>query len=235
MIVVPSIDIEGGRVVKRIRGVRGSGRSDLGDPLEWAERWRREGCRGLHVVDLDAAEGVGSNRETIGRLLEASSVPVAIGGGFRTTEEIEVWVDRGTTRILLSTRAWLDAAWRREIVSKFGDRLTFCADVSTGRLRLDGWRSDGPTLDEALRELATLGAGSLLYTAIEPEGTGRGIPLGELEHVRSEFVGELRYAGGIGSRADLETLARTRVDVATVGHALISGELPGSVVHEEFE
>jgi phosphoribosylformimino-5-aminoimidazole carboxamide ribonucleotide (ProFAR) isomerase len=234
MIVVPSIDLERGRAVKRVRGVAGSGRTDLGDPEAWAERWLAAGCRGLHLVDLDAAEGVGSNREVIGRIVDASKVPVVLGGGVRTTEEIATWVDRGVSRLLVSTRAWQDPEWRREIAPQFREHLTFCADVDGGRLRVDGWRSDGPTLEDGLHELARLGATSLLYTAIAPEGSGRGIPMEELRRVRTGFAGELRYAGGIGRRSDLEQLAGARVDVATVGHALISGELPGSVLPEEF-
>ncbi len=235
MIVIPSIDLEAGRVVKRVRGVRGSGSTELGDPARWAERWVRAGARALHLIDLDGAEGSdGRSAEVARALLRTVPVPVAVGGGVRSTERIETWLGAGADRVLVATRFWSDRAWRGEIAGRFADRLTVCLDVDRGRLRLDGWRRDGPALPDAMEELTRLAIRSVLYTGIASEGTGEGGPVGEIAQLRGRFTGEIRAAGGIGGREDLERLAAAGADAAVLGHALVAGTLPESVLAEEF-
>ncbi len=235
MIVIPGIDLESGRVVKRVRGVRGSGATDLGDPAPWAERWVRAGARALHLVDLDGAEGSASASARAARsLLGSVPIPITVGGGVRSVEGIEGWLSAGADRVLVATRFWSDPAWREEVVGRFGGRLTVCLDVERGRLRLEGWTRDGPTLEEALDELDGLGVRSVLYTEVASEGTGRGAPEAEVARLRRRYAGELRAAGGIGGRDDLRRLAAAGADAAVVGHALVAGALPESVLAEEF-
>jgi phosphoribosylformimino-5-aminoimidazole carboxamide ribotide isomerase len=233
VIVLPSVDIEGGRAVKRERGARGSGFTDLGDPLAVARRWEEAGAKGVHVVDLDGAEGRGGNRELVVRLVRAAHVPVQVGGGVREERDLKELLTAGARRVLLSTRAWGDPAWLEQVAARFGPKVGLSFDVRDGRLSLRGWSTPGPTVEAGLAIAASAGVGFLLCTDIEREGRGQGMSLDVLRQVRQRFTGDLFAAGGIASREELKALASLGVDGVVVGRALYDGTLPTSVLQEE--
>lgn len=233
MIVLPSVDIEGGRAVKRERGARGSGLTDLGDPLDVVRRWERAGARGLHVVDLDGAEGKGGNRAMVLVILRNAKVPVQVGGGVREVGDLEELLEAGARRVLLSTRAWSDPAWLQDVAARYGPKVGLSFDVREGRLRLRGWSAPGPTVEEGLRLAKSSGVGFLLCTDIEREGRAQGMGREVLREVRSRFSGDLFAAGGVSTREELKGLASLGVDGVVVGRALYDGTLPDSVLQED--
>ena len=233
MIVLPSIDIEAGRGVKRVRGQRGSGLADLGDPLALAGRWRDAGARGLHVVDLDGAEGTGSNRPVVLQVLREARLPVQVSGGVRSTADLEELLAAGAWRVLLSTRAWTDPAWLEEVAARFGAKVGLSFDVEGDRLLLRGWKDPGPTVAEALGIARGAGVGLLLFTDVPREGIAKGIGREVVRELRRSFPGDLYVAGGISSRAEIGGLASLGVDGVVVGRALYDGLLPPDVLRED--
>jgi phosphoribosylformimino-5-aminoimidazole carboxamide ribotide isomerase len=234
MIVVPSLDVERGRVVKRERGREGTGLRVLGEPGDWIARWADQGARRLHLVDLDGAGGQGSNRSLVLALSGARKLPIQVGGGVRSLRDIEEVLGAGADRVLLSTSVWRDPQWGAEAVRRFGDRVGFALDLVGGRLALEGWTARGPRLDGALRQSSRAGVRWLVYTDIAREGTRRGIELEPLRRVRGQFSGELLVAGGIATREELRLLAAEGVDGAIVGRSLYDGSMPHGIVAEVF-
>ncbi len=230
MIVIPAIDLEDGRAVQRVRGVRGTGLEGLGTPAECLERWQAAGAARLHVVDLDAAERRGSNRTLLAMLLGRARVPVQVGGGVRGAEDVAELLAAGADRVLLSTSVWEDPVWRREAVRRFGPKVGFALDVREERLTLRGWTREGPPLDDALGAARSAGVGWIVVTEVEREGSGRGVDPTRLGRLRRGFPGELTIAGGVRAPADLRTLEEAGVDGAIVGRALYEGSLPMSVL-----
>ncbi|MDE1820522.1 MAG: 1-(5-phosphoribosyl)-5-[(5-phosphoribosylamino)methylideneamino] imidazole-4-carboxamide isomerase [Euryarchaeota archaeon] len=234
MIVLPSIDIEGGRAVKRERGERGTGLTDLGDPLELAQHWQRSGAKGLHVADLDGAEGSGRNREVILRLIRASKTPVQVGGGVREIADLEELLHAGAWRALLSTRGWSDPEWLKGVSARFGPRVGLSFDVRAGRLLLRGWKEAGPTVEEGLRIAGEAGIGFLLFTDVAREGRSGGIDRTTVRELRDRYDGDLYVAGGVASVEEVRALASAGVDGVIVGRALYDGKVPLSALREEF-
>ncbi len=234
MIVVPSIDVERGRVVKRERGRAGTGLTELGEPAQWARRWADRGARRLHVVDLDGAERTGTNRSALSGLIRAAGIPVQVGGGVRARPDVVELLATGADRVVLATSVWEAPEWRRSVVSEFGRRVGFALDVEGGRLMLDGWARPGPTVETALAAVKESGAGWLVYTDIAREGSRAGFDRTALPALRRAFDGEISVAGGIATAEELRALAAAGADAAIVGRALYDGTLPEGIVAEEF-
>jgi phosphoribosylformimino-5-aminoimidazole carboxamide ribonucleotide (ProFAR) isomerase len=234
MRVIPSIDVEGGRAVKRVRGVPGTGLADLGDPRALLDRFGHAGADRVHVVDLDAAEGRGSNRSLLLGLPRADRPRLQVGGGWRAEEELDRAFAAGVDRVLLSTAAWEDGADAERPFRRFGDRVGLSLDVAEGRLWTRGWRAPGPSLSDALARLRSLNVRWIVLTEIAGEGAKHGFPLERLAQVRRAFGGELLVAGGVADRAELVRLANEGADGVVLGRALYDGSLPESVLGEEF-
>jgi phosphoribosylformimino-5-aminoimidazole carboxamide ribotide isomerase len=232
VIVLPSIDIESGRGVKREGGRQGTGLTDLGDPLALAARWKAAGARAVHVVDLDGAEGKGGNRSLVLRMLREGAVPLQVSGGVRTSHDLEELVGAGAWKVLLSTQAWTDPAWLTEVAARFGAKVGLSLDVAEGRVRIRGWKEVGPTTEDALAISAKAGVGWLLYTDVAREGKVRGIDREAVREMRRRFEGDLFAAGGIRSEEEIRALASLGVDGVVVGRALYDGQLPSEVLRE---
>jgi phosphoribosylformimino-5-aminoimidazole carboxamide ribotide isomerase len=232
VIVLPSIDIESGRGVKRERGLKGSGLADLGDPVALAARWKEAGARALHVVDLDGAEGTGGNRSMVLRLLREAGLPVQVSGGVRTTHDLEELIGAGAWKVLLSTQAWTDPAWLKDVAGRFGAKVGLSLDVADGRVRIRGWKESGPAVPDALAIAADAGVGWVLYTDVAREGQVRGIDRDAVREMRRSFEGDLFVAGGIRAQDEIRALASLGVDGVVVGRALYDGTLTAEVLRE---
>lgn len=234
MIIVPAIDIEAGRVVKRRQGRPGTGSRDLGPPGEWLGRWAGAGARRVHLVDLDAAAGRGTNRAVVAELLGQAPCPIQCGGGIRSFEDAEELLAAGADRVVVASRAWSDRTWLAEAAARFGDRLVVAVDVAHGRLRVQGWDREGPPLDEALALAQRARVRRILLTDVDREGSGEGPDLELLARVRAGFSGAIGVAGGVARRAELVALAGAGAEASILGRALYEGDLPRSIVAEEF-
>ncbi len=225
MIVIPAIDLRAGRCVRLFRGDPSDETVYEEDPVEIARRFEAEGARRLHVVDLDAALGTGSNREIVVRILRGVAIPVQVGGGLRTLHDVDEVLQRGAARAILGTSGALDPGFVSEAVHHAGDRVVVAVDVLDDRVMVRGWREAGPRLHEALAALSDAGAPRLLVTSIERDGTMDGPDLELYERVVRWTSAPVIASGGIRKADDVHALRDLGVEAAVVGKALYAGTL----------
>ena len=157
MIVIPAIDLRGGRAVRLLQGDPDSETSYAADPIEVAMRFQEEGARRLHVVDLDAALGEGDNRGQVETICRAVQVPVQVGGGMRTHDDVAKLLDAGAARVILGTAAAADASFVRRAVEEHAESIVVAIDVRGGHVMVRGWKEEGPSLEDALPRSRTPG------------------------------------------------------------------------------
>jgi phosphoribosylformimino-5-aminoimidazole carboxamide ribotide isomerase len=221
------VQLEGGRYEReRIR---------LGDPLEVARRWAGAGFRQLHVVDLDAATGRGSNQPMIRDLLADRALEIQVGGGVRDEHAIHLLLEAGAARVMVGTRAIEDRNWLEAAAAKFPFRLVVAADSRERSVTVRGWQS---TVDRYVGDLVSsleaLPLAGVLVTAVHREGRMEGTDLQLVQGVLDRTRLAVYAAGGIASMEELRSLADMGVHAAIVGMALYTGELEARALVEEF-
>ncbi len=232
MIVVPAIDVLGGRCVRLVRGDPSAETVYDPDPVAVAERFAAQGASLLHVVDLDAALGTGSNRETVSAICRAVDVRVQTGGGLRTLEAVKDALHDGAARAILGTAAALDPGFVGEAVRHVGERVVVAVDVRGDRVMVRGWQEEGPTIEEAIPALEAAGAPRFLVTSIAVDGTLEGPDVGLYERVATLTGRPVIASGGVRSAEDLIALDALGIEAVVVGKALYEGTLQLSeVVH----
>src|SRR5581483_10175335 len=219
VIVIPAIDLRGGRCVRLFRGDPTAETVYDADPVAVARGFEAEGARRLHVVDLDAALGSGSNRDVVVAICRNVAVPVQLGGGLRSVESADRALADG------AARAILDPGLVTETVRRFGDRIAVAVDVRAGRLALHGWRHHGPRVEEAVRALADAGAPRLVVTAVQRDGTMDGPDLALYERILSLTDLPVIASGGVRKAEDVHALRDLGLEAVVVGKALYAGTL----------
>lgn len=225
MIVIPAVDLRGGRCVRLFRGDPTAETVYEADPVETAKGFEADGARRLHVVDLDAALGSGSNRDVVGAICRAVAVPVQLGGGLRTIDAIERALEDGAGRAILGTSAALNSGFVAEAVGHFGDRVVVAIDVQDGHVMVRGWQEEGPRMEQAVAALQDAGATRFLVTSIQKDGTMDGPDLALYERVLSLTDRPVIASGGVRKADDVWALRDLGVEAAVVGKALYSGTL----------
>jgi phosphoribosyl isomerase A len=222
VIVVPAIDLRGGRAVRLRHGDPEHETTYSEDPIRTAKQFEADGASLLHVVDLDAALGSGHNRDVVAAVCQAVSVPVQTGGGLRSLDAVEAALAAGAARAVLGTAAALDPGFVREAVERHGDRIVVSLDVQEDRVMVRGWREAAGSLDEVL---GALDAPRFLVTSIAVDGTLEGPDLELSRRVLALTDRPVLASGGVRDVADLRALAETGVEGVVVGKALYEGTL----------
>ena len=230
MIVIPAVDLRGGRAVRLRRGDPSEETAYANDPVEVAQRFQEQGARRLHVIDLDAALGEGDNREAITAICRAVVVPVQVGGGIRSLEAAAAVLDAGAARAILGTAAAADASFVARAVEEFAERVVVAVDVRGGHLMLDGWREEGPALEAAIAGLNDVGAPRYLVTAIARDGTLDGPDLTLYRQVLKLTDRPVIAAGGVRNAEDVWALRDLGCEAAVAGKALYEKTLKLSQV-----
>jgi phosphoribosylformimino-5-aminoimidazole carboxamide ribotide isomerase len=230
MIVIPAIDLRGGRAVRLRRGDPSEETAYANDPVEVAERFQEQGARRLHVIDLDAALGEGDNREAIGAICRAVVVPVQVGGGIRSLEAAAAVFEAGAARAILGTAAAADASFVARAVEEFAERVVVAVDVRGGHLMIDGWREEGAALDPAIAGLNEVGAPRYLVTAIARDGTLDGPDLTLYRQVLKLTDRPVIASGGVRNAEDVWALRDVGCEAAVTGKALYEKTLKLSQV-----
>lgn len=229
MIVIPAIDLRGGACVQLVGGRYDAERVRLPDAVAVARDFRSRGFRCLHVVDLDAATGRGSNREIVDALLAEPGLEIQVGGGVRELDAIASLIGAGAARVVVGTRAVEDPQWLAAMANEFPSRLIVAADVRERRIVARGWESTTALeVTDFVRSLAPLPLAALLVTAVHREGGMAGADLPLIRDLAAATQHPLDVAGGIATRADLEALARLGCHAAILGMALYTGALDPS-------
>jgi phosphoribosylformimino-5-aminoimidazole carboxamide ribotide isomerase len=220
MIVIPAIDLRGGRAVRLMQGNPDAETTYAADPVEVAVRFQEEGARRLHVVDLDAALGDGHNNERVEAICRAVQVPVQVGGGIRSDDDIVALLDAGAKRVILGTAAATDPAFVRRAVEEHAEAIVVAVDVRGGHVMVKGWQEEGPALDDALPALDDAGAPRYLVTSIARDGTLKGPDTKLYEHMLKLTQTPLIASGGVRDADDVWALRELGCEAVVTGKAL---------------
>jgi phosphoribosylformimino-5-aminoimidazole carboxamide ribotide isomerase len=236
MIVLPAVDLRGGACVQLVGGEYADEKVRLDDPLAAAREWARLGFRRLHVVDLDAATGRGSNAAIVEEIVQHGGFDaVQVGGGVRDDDAVERVLDLGAAAAVVGTRGLEDPDWLAEAAARFPGAIVLAADVRERRVVTRGWQKTLPRLvTDVVEELAGLPLAGLLVTAVHKEGQMQGVDLVLVEDVIELATVPVYASGGVGSVQDLRNLAERGAAGAVVGMALYTGALDARLVAEEF-
>jgi phosphoribosyl isomerase A len=223
--LLPAVDVAGGQAVRLVQGAAGS-ETSYGDPLEAALTWQRAGAEWIHLVDLDAAFGRGSNADLLASVVKALGVGVELSGGIRDDASLERALATGCRRVNIGTAALEDPEWVREIIGKHGDKIAVGLDVRGTTLAARGWTSEGGELFGTLARLDAEGCARYVVTDVLKDGTLRGPNLDLLRSVCARTSAPVVASGGVSSLADLHAIASlvpAGVEGAIVGKALYAG------------
>jgi len=235
MKVIPAIDLREGACVQLVGGSYADERVRLENPVGIAQTWARLGFDTLHVVDLDAATGAGTNAAVVAEIIRAVSARVNVGGGVRSEARIAELLDAGAANVVVGTRALEDPAWIETQASRFPGRLIVAADVRGGKLAVRGWSGAIECdIDVMIGELSALPLSALLVTAIDVEGTLIGPSLGLIERAVAASRVPVIASGGVGSVSDVRALAECGASAAVIGMALYSGAIAPHALVAEF-
>ena len=235
MIAIPAVDLREGACVQLVGGEYADERVRLSDPVGVAREWTRYGFRRLHVVDLDAATGRGSNGDLVHEILREAVAEVQVGGGVRNSAQIDDLLAHGARAVVVGTRALEDADWLGEIATAYPNEIVVAADVRDRRLVTRGWSRTLPReIIDVTEELSTLPLAGILVTAVHREGQMRGADLFLMEDVVDAASFPVYASGGIASSTDLRALADRGVSAAIVGMALYTGAIDPWQMAEEF-
>ncbi len=226
--LLPAVDVASGQAVRLVQGEAGS-ETLYGSPLAAASDWRDGGAEWIHLVDLDAAFGRGSNAELIAEVtavMAADGVKMELSGGIRDDESLEAALAMGATRVNLGTAALENPLWTAAAIARHGERIAVGLDVRGTTLAARGWTKEGGDLWEVLERLDAAGCARYVLTDVTKDGTLRGPNVELLREVCSRTSAPVVASGGVSSLEDLRALRELvplGVEGAIVGKALYAG------------
>jgi 1-(5-phosphoribosyl)-5-[(5-phosphoribosylamino)methylideneamino] imidazole-4-carboxamide isomerase/N-(5'phosphoribosyl)anthranilate isomerase len=223
--LLPAVDVADGQAVRLVQGAAGT-ETGYGDPLEAALAWQRDGASWVHLVDLDAAFGRGSNAELLARVVSQLDVKVELSGGIRDDESLRAALATGAARVNIGTAALEDPQWCDRVAGEYGDRVAIGLDVRGRTLAARGWTRDGGDLFEVLERLDKAGCLRYVVTDIMKDGTMRGPNLDLLRDVCAHTPAAVIASGGVSTLDDLHALATLEpvgVEGVIAGKALYAG------------
>lgn len=234
MLILPAIDLRGGKCVRLKQGDYARETVFGDDPVAMARRWVGEGARALHLVDLDGAkEGTPVNTEVIRRIVQGVDVPCQVGGGLRTEADIEAALDVGVARVVLGTRALQDPAWVRQMAQSHPQRIVLGLDARDGKVATHGWlnTSEASVLDVA-REFANWPLYAIVYTDIARDGMLEGPNVDGLAALAGAVPLPVIASGGVTTLQNVRDLMARDLFGCIIGRALYEGQIDLSAVLE---
>ena len=225
LVLLPAVDVAGGQAVRLVQGAAGT-ETCYGDPVAAALAWQAAGAQWVHLVDLDAAFGRGSNADLLAEVAGKLDIAVELSGGIRDDESLAAALRTGCARVNIGTAALEQPDWVRSAIAAHGEKIAVGLDVRGTRLAARGWTREGGELDEALDRLDADGCSRYVVTDITKDGTLRGPNLDLLRHVCARTPRPVIASGGVSSLDDLRAIASLGplgVEGAIVGKALYAG------------
>ena len=229
MILIPAIDIKGGKVVRLFQG-KFDQQTDYGsDPVMTAQVWEKKGAQWLHLVDLDGAKsGVMANKGDIIRIAQAVKIPIEVGGGIRDEHTVEELIKAGISRVILGSKAIEDREFLKNILALYGEKICVSLDCSNGFVAQHGWVSTtNIKATDLARELEALGLQWVVYTDIARDGTLAGPNFEQLQTMLNTVKKiNIIASGGIATIEDVRQLASMKgIAAAITGKAIYEGKL----------
>jgi len=236
LLVIPAIDLRGGQCVRLYQGSYEKETIYFDDPVKMAKLWRVQNARVVHVVDLDAARGgsddCADNRDVIGRICHELDIPVQVGGGIRTLDDVETMIDLGVYRVVLGTAAVRAPDLVSAAIDQFGcHQIVVGIDAKGGEVRVEGW-TEGSGLDavELALDMEQRGVRRIVYTDISRDGTLAG-PNTDAYRTLGKHLTKARItaSGGVGGYRDLlriQELGAYGIDSVIIGRALYENKFP---------
>ena len=230
LVLLPAVDVADGQAVRLVQGEAGT-ETNYGAPIDAALAWQNAGAEWVHLVDLDAAFGRGSNFKILRDVVGQLDVDVELSGGIRDDESLERALSTGCRRVNIGTAALEDPEWCESVIKRYGDKVAIGLDTrqvdGEWRLRGRGWTSDGGELWEVLERLDSQGVSRLVVTDVSRDGMLNGPNIELLREVAAATSAPVVASGGISSLDDIRALAKVvgeGVDSAIVGKALYAGK-----------
>lgn len=227
MLIIPAIDIKGGKCVRLVQGLAEQETVYFDSPLEVAKVWEKEGADMIHVVDLDGAfVGELQNVDIICGIAQEISIPIEVGGGIRTMEQIDILFDTGVKRCIIGTAAITEPDFLKEAISKYNERIIVGVDAKDGMAAIKGWKevSNYPAV-ELGKQLADLGVREIVYTDISRDGMLVGPNFNTIRKMAEETGLRIVASGGVSALTDIQRL----LDLEDIG---VSGIIIGKALYE---
>jgi phosphoribosylformimino-5-aminoimidazole carboxamide ribotide isomerase len=225
--LIPAIDLMNGKIVRLTHGDPKTAKvySQFGGPVETAKKWQANGATKLHIIDLDAALGMGNNLSVIADIAESTNLPIQVGGGIRSIDTVKKVLGLGVSQVILGALAFSDPKAITTIQKQFeAESVIVALDNRDGKVMVEGWKTATALgMREALEKFVALGVKVFLVTSITKDGTLSGPDLDTLREACQYPDVEVIAAGGIGGLNDLVALKRVGVAGAVIGKALYEG------------
>ena len=225
LILLPAVDVKNGQAVRLVQGAL-ENETKYGNPLDAALDFQSAGAEWIHLVDLDAAFGIGSNAALLAEVVGALDVKVELSGGIRDDQSLERALATGCARINLGTAALENPDWTAQVIAKHGEKIAVGLDVRGHTLAARGWTTEGGNLFETIERLDREGCARYVLTDVAKDGTLMGPNIKLLKEVAAATDRPIIASGGVSSLADLEALQELTeigVEGAIVGKALYAG------------
>ncbi|GAA3288883.1 bifunctional 1-(5-phosphoribosyl)-5-((5-phosphoribosylamino)methylideneamino)imidazole-4-carboxamide isomerase/phosphoribosylanthranilate isomerase PriA [Arthrobacter citreus] len=223
--LLPAVDVADGQAVRLVQGEAGS-ETSYGDPLDAAMAWQNDGAAWVHLVDLDAAFGRGSNLPLLKRVVDQLDIKVELSGGIRDDASLDMALELGASRVNLGTAALENPEWTASAIARYGEAIAVGLDVRGTTLAARGWTKEGGDLWEVLARLEDAGCPRYVVTDVTKDGTLRGPNLELLREVLTRTNRPVVASGGISSLDDLAALRELvplGLEGTIVGKALYAG------------
>lgn len=223
--LLPAVDVKDGKAVRLVQGELGS-ESNYGSPIDAALDFQNAGAEWIHLVDLDAAFGLGSNAELLAEVIGKLDIKVELSGGIRDDQSLNRALATGCKRVNLGTAALENPEWTEKVISKYGDRIAVGLDVRGRTLAARGWTKEGGDLFETIERLDRNGCARYVVTDVTKDGTLKGPNLDLLRSVCAVTKAPIVASGGIASLEDIKSLRELvsiGVEGAIMGKALYAG------------
>lgn len=227
MLIIPAIDLKGGKCVRLTQGQKDAETIFSDNPVEVAKSWQDQGADYLHVVDLDGAfEGIPKNLTIVEQIIKQIKIPVEFGGGLRTAQSIKTVLDLGADRAIIGTKAIDSPAWVDELCKTFPGRIAVGIDAKNGKVAVQGWTSLCEwTALEFAREIEKVSPCALIFTDISKDGMLQGPNIPSLRELVMTVKTPIIASGGISSLRDIEALIQLPIMGMIIGKALYTGHI----------
>ena len=237
MIIFPAIDLRGGKCVRLIQGDFDKETVYSDDPQATALKWQAMGAKFLHVVDLDGArKGSPQNIPTIKKILDAANIPIEVGGGIRTLDDVEEILSLGIRRVILGSVAVENISLVEDAAKNFGDKIVVGIDARNGFVAVHGWeKSSAVKADELAKKIVAAGVKTIIYTDISKDGMLSGVNAEIFAELAKKSGAEIIASGGVKSLDDIRALKAAKISGVIVGKAIYTGALDLKVAIEIAE